>query len=155
MPIDFRFIFSLQSTIVTWIDERLEKRNELIRRNTAVASGAEGLFNDLWKEVFSLLTEAKQKGFGIRTNGSSFERFAWVSNYPPSRDERELKLNLSREEEKVSATICNQVIEFSIDMCEDGVVCLKREGKAVLIQEAAKYILDPLLFPELQAKIIT
>jgi hypothetical protein len=41
---------------------------------------------------------------------------------------------------------------LDLDVCEDGVVCLKLAGSMILIEDAAKRILDPFLFPQLQGR---
>jgi hypothetical protein len=88
----------------------------------------------------------------IETNGGSFARIVKACIPPNWKIPKELKIVLDMTREKISASHDDQIIEFSIDVCDDGVVCLKRDGKRVLIKEAAQLILDPFLFPELQPK---
>ena len=140
---------------MSWIDDRLEQSQKLMERNRAVADSAEGLFNDLWKEISALTKEAHDKGLGIGTNGSEYERVVWASVIPrlgQSTDRRELRIDLHKDREKISVSGSSVPLGLSIDVCDDGVVCLKHNGKRILIQDAARLILDPFFFPELQPK---
>ena len=42
---------------------------------------------------------------------------------------------------------------FEIGICDDGIVCLKRDGNPISGLDAAHTILGPFLFPELQPKV--
>ena len=141
---------------MSWIDERVEQRRRLTERNKAVAEGAEVLFKDLWEEITAQAKEAQEKSVAVGTsNGSAHERIVWAPNVaslaqPTNR--RELKISLSKEREQISVSGTEFSMILSIEVGEDGVVCLKHNGKPVLIQEAARLILDQFLFPELQPK---
>jgi hypothetical protein len=140
---------------MSWIDERVEQRRRLTERNKALAEGAEVLFNDLWEEIDTQTKEAREKSVAVGTNGSAHERIVWAPNVaslaqPTNR--RELKINLRKEREQISVSGTEFSLNLSIDVGEDGVICLKHNGKRVQVQEAARLILDQFLFPELQPK---
>lgn len=140
---------------MSWIDERVEQRRRLTERNKAVAEGAEVLFHDLWEEIAAQTKEAHDKFVQVGTNGSAYERIVWTPNVPSlaqPTNRRELRINLHKEREEISISATEFSLNLSIDVCEDGVICLKHNGKRVLIQEAARLILDQFLFPELQPK---
>ena len=135
---------------MSWIDDDLDKLKKLRLRNNTVKNGAEGIFNDLWDGIVDLTKEATTKGLFVKTNGSPYERVVWASPCPNFQDKGELKITLHREREEISACGPDESIVLSIDMCDDGVVCLKYKGKRVRIEEASRLILEPFLFPELQ-----
>lgn len=140
---------------MSWIDERVEQRRRLAERNKAVGEGAEVLFNDLWEEITAQTKEAQEKSVAVGTSGSAHERIVWapnVSSLAQPTNRRELKISLRKEREQISVSGTEFSMILSIDVGEDGVVCLKHNGKPVLIQEAARLILDQFLFPELQTK---
>jgi hypothetical protein len=145
---------------MSWIDDRVEQRRKVTERNKAVAERAEVLFNDLWEEIAAQTKEAHEKFVavginGVGINGSAHERIVWapnVSSLAQPTNRRELKIHLSKEREQISVSGTEFSMNLSIDVGEDGVVCLKHNGKPVLIKEAARLILDQFLFPELQPK---
>ena len=141
---------------MSWIDERVEQRRRLAERNKALAEGAEVLFNNLWEEITAQAKEAQEKSVAVgTTNGSVHERLVWapnVSSLAQPTNRRELKISLRKEREQIAVSGTEFSMILSIDVGEDGVVCLKHNGKPVLIQEAARLILDQFLFPELQTK---
>ena len=138
-----------------WIDERMEQHRRLMERNRFVADSAESLFDELWKEIAARTKEAHDKGLPAGTDGSAYERIVWASVVPrlsQATNRRELRINLHKQLEDISVTGSDFSLNLSIDVCEDGVICLKHNGKRILIPEAARLILDPFLFPELQPK---
>ena len=140
---------------MSWIDERVEQRRRLVERNKAVAEGAEVLFNDLWQEITAQAKEAQEKSVAVGTDGSAHERIVWapnVASLAQPMNRRELKISLRKEIEQISVSGTEFSMNLSVAVGEDGVVCLKHNGKPVLIQEAARLILDQFLFPELQPK---
>jgi len=141
---------------MSWIDERVEQRRRLAERNKALAEGAEVLFNNLWEEITAQAKEAQEKSVAVGTsNGSAHERIVWapnVSSLAQPTNRRELKISLRKEREQIAVSGTEFSMILSIDVGEDGVVCLKHNGTPVLIQEAARLILDQFLFPELQTK---
>ena len=140
---------------MSWIDERVEQRRKLTERNRAVAEGAEVLFKALWEEISLQTKEAHEKSVPCGINGSGHERIVWtpnVSSLAQPTNRRELKINLLKEREQISVSGTEFSLILSIDVGVDGVVCLKHNGKPVLMQEAARLILDQFLFPDLQPK---
>ena len=133
----------------------MKQREKLMSRNSEVMRGAEGIFNELWDEIVGFAREADAKGMPVKTNGSSFERIVLASEFPYFSNlsrQRNLTITLDRVNEKISASWLDEAIDLLIDVCDDGVICLKHEGKKILLKDAAKLILDPFLFPDLQPK---
>ena len=140
---------------MSWIDERVQQRRRLAERNKAVAEAAEVLFNDLWQEITAQAKEAQEKSVAVGTDGSAHERIVWapnVASLAQPMNRRELKISLRKEIEQISVSGTEFSMNLSVAVGEDGVVCLKHNGEPVLIQEAARLILDQFLFPELQPK---
>ena len=140
---------------MSWIDERVEQRRRLAERNKAVAEAAEVLFNDLWQEITAQAKEAQEKSVAVGTDGSAHERIVWapnVASLAQPMNRRELKISLRKEIEQISVSGTEFSMNLSVAVGEDGVVCLKHNGEPVLIQEAARLILDQFLFPEFQTK---
>jgi hypothetical protein len=140
---------------MSWIDERVQQRRRLAERNKAVAEAAEVLFNDLWEEITAQAKEAQEKSVAVGTDGSAHERIVWapnVASLAQPMNRRELKISLRKEIEQISVSGTEFSMNLSVAIREDGVVCLKHNGEPVLIQEAARLILDQFLFPEFQTK---
>jgi hypothetical protein len=138
-----------------WIEERIEQRRVLNERNKAVKDGAESIFCDLWNEIADLTKQAQSKGLEVKTNGSSFERIVLTPPYHGyDKDQNKLIITLDKTKEKIAVSGPFQSLELAIDVREDGVVCLKYDGKKLLIDKAARMILDPFLFPDLQPKAL-
>ena len=141
---------------MSWIDERVEQRRRLAERNKAVGEGAEVLYRDLWEEITAQTKEAQEKSVAVGTNnGSAHERIVWapnVASLAQPMNRRELKISLRKEIEQISVSGTEFSMNLSVAVGEDGVVCLKHNGEPVLIQEAARLILDQFLFPEFQTK---
>jgi len=137
---------------MTWISGRLEQRKKLIDRRNAVANNAENLFGELWIAIITCTTEAKASGLAVETNGTSLERVVAACTPPDPHKRKELRIKLDKYGEKVTVSESGRETEFLIDVCDDGVICLKLDGKQVTIQDAARLILDPFLFPDLQSE---
>jgi hypothetical protein len=155
---------------MTWIDDdagelqrQKESAAELAARNSQIANCAEKIFNDLWKEVVARIAEAKSKGnyhaVKLITNGDPFERrisgHCIIVPQPvkPSASYSEPKyvtIKLTADHLKIEVTgLHKTTIYLLLDICDDGVVLPKYEGECKTIQEAARLILRPVLFPEL------
>jgi len=82
---------------MSWIDERIAQQEKLDAYKSAVASGAEGIFEDLWNEIVAQIKEAESKGLQVGTRGEPDERIVWASNLRKSGNPRELKIRLHKE----------------------------------------------------------
>ena len=157
---------------MTWIDEdaaelrRLqESAAELAARNQQIANSAEKIYNDLWREVIERIAEAKGKGFpsaaNLITNGDPYERRIFNHRIvvpqpvkPPatSSSPKYVTIKLTADHLRIEVTgLKSTALYLLLDMGEDGVVLPKFEGEYKTIQEAARLILRPVLFPELFA----
>jgi len=146
---------------LTWIDDRLAERQKRNEHEQLIADYAEKIFNDLWGEIKRSVEEAKTKQIPVYTNDAPYERAVFLSvtgltrhaqvfgeqasqqQSPPKR----LDIKLAKDNSGI--TISGPPGKLSFDVCEDKVVCLKCGEKQISIHDAARAILDPFLFPEL------
>ena len=128
---------------MTWIDDRLAQWTRKKENDRAIADCAEAIFNELWDEVKQFVHEANSKGFQLTTNGSPHQRVIQCRG-------EVLRITLNRDAEVISveAPTFNFTLSFAVG--NDGVVGLKCNEKRVSLFQAARLVLDPFLFPDLQ-----
>lgn len=141
---------------MTWIDDRLAQRQAEQERQRKIFAGSEPLFRGLWTEIEALATEASGKGFKLWLEGSdvlgrsSFEHRITMATATPGGP-ADLTISVNREKGLIVAKGDNVNVRFTVDIGEDGNVCLKRaDGKEVSLITAAIDVLDPFLFPDLR-----
>ena len=144
---------------MTWIDDRLAERAMRDKRTELILSNAEEIFNNLWKEIKRSVDEAKSKQLPVSANGSPYERVILIPDpiQPPraafgeevSRSPVSKRLRVKLEKDASEITVDGPPHKIAIDVCDDNVVCLKINGKPTSLPDAARAILDPFLFPEL------
>jgi hypothetical protein len=132
---------------MSWLDDQIREDEERQTQETAIAREAPKIYQVLWDGLIQIVNEAKKKGFVLKPTGSNMERSIQLvyDNENPRR------MNLvSRDKRTLTADISGgRTIKFSFAICEDGVVCLKNEGKPISIEDAAHAIMKPFLFPDL------
>jgi hypothetical protein len=116
---------------MTWINERLIQRQALRERSALVREHAIPIYEALWQKIVERVDEARRESFPLVTMGSLQDRRVVLAPAGCARGSHGLKL------------------EFVLDVCPDGVVCLKFHGERIGEDEAAIEILDAFLFPEL------
>ena len=155
---------------MSWIDEdaaelrRLrESAAELAARNAQIANCAEKIYNDLWEELVACIVEAKKKGnphaTNLVTNGDPYERrFVGREIIVPQpikpgasfSTPKHVVVKLTADRLKIEVGGLRKTpLYLLLDICEDGVVLPKYEGECKTIQDAARVILRPIIFPEL------
>lgn len=105
---------------------------------------------DLWAKMNAYITEATQKGFTLRTNGSLYDRV--VEHEVPMGQRPLLNLALDVTRELISAKQQGRPhfeFIFVLDVCPDGVVCLKYSDEQIQTEDTAVRLLKQFLFPEL------
>ena len=133
---------------MTWIDDRIAERKERQQNNNLIIAGAETLFTSLWEEIVSEVEEAKQKGFLLTTNGSTFEKEIRMGSVAPPARTSTLRISLKTDKHLVEVHYDRaEDIAFTLDVSKDNVVCLKKDGQQELLHDVAREILDPFLFP--------
>ncbi|MGA8216525.1 MAG: hypothetical protein WB799_23260 [Candidatus Sulfotelmatobacter sp.] len=155
---------------MSWIDDdaaelqrQRESAAELAARNSQIANCAEKIYNDLWTELVARIAEAKSKGnynaAELITNGDPYERRIFnhrivvpqpVKPGTSSSSPKYVVVKLVADHLKIEvAGLRKTPIYLLLDICDDGVVLPKYEGECKTIQEAAKLILRPVIYPEL------
>lgn len=134
---------------MNWIDERIAERDNNARRDQLIRGSAEKIFNNLWQEVEMWIAEANNKGFALMTNGDPYERIVLQPVIPKAGQSRSnpRKLTIKIVDKKaIVATAEGMDIRLDLDLCANDVVCLKREGVQVSMDEAGRMLLEPFLF---------
>ncbi|MGZ6311454.1 MAG: hypothetical protein ACXWOH_12535 [Bdellovibrionota bacterium] len=131
---------------MSWIDDDLAKVKRVHERRTAILQHSRKLYDDLWEELTARLSEAREKGIGSDTNGSPSERVIIIK----AGEWKEIHFALSQSLSSIAIS-GDKSQAFEIDTDKDNVVCLTHNGKVVSIPDAARLILEPLIFPELAA----
>jgi hypothetical protein len=133
-----------------WIESRLAAHQKSVDDLRTIWSGSEILFTHLWEEIVELAKFAESKDMRISTNGSPHERTVLMGMYPvgnqSSAHPRALKIALKQDRRKISASSDAGNIEFSVAVCDDGVICLKDDLFPVSTRDAARKIMEPFLF---------
>jgi hypothetical protein len=132
---------------MSWIEDRLKERKTESDRIAKIAPYTEIMYGNLWNEVIRCVTEAQSAGFRLFTNETTFERILRLTKLP-SGNLKELIITLNRQQRTILVVAPSRRVEFGMDLCPDGVVCLQHDGKEIMIPDAAKLILDPFFFPE-------
>ena len=65
---------------------------------------------------------------------------------------RECVIKFETKRNEITARGTGVDVKFSIDVCDDGVICLKRNGERISLEDAAGLILRPFAYPELYEK---
>jgi hypothetical protein len=129
-----------------WIDERLTQRKALSERNRLLDEHAAEIYAAVWKEMMAFVEEAKSKGFvDLLANGTAQNRRLILGTPENSRT-----LTLTMTDKRA---IRAGSLSFELDICDGGIVCLKHDGEQVSERDAARLILDPFLFPELNPAV--
>ena len=138
---------------MNWIDDRLQQCNETWARSAQIEQAAEKIFNNIWDAITPLVEEAKTKGIKALTNGHPYERTVVLSVGAPlirsSGNPRIMVMKLEKDKHCILVSGMQPNIQLDMDVCDDGVVCVKINGKRFSIGDASVYILDRFFFPDL------
>jgi len=135
---------------VTWIERRMADLEEFRKRKSAIRERAVDIYEALWKEITGHVEEAERKGFAISTNGALRKRSVLLEKKNKPGQFFELEIILVDAKDRIRATGDRVDFFLDLDLCPDGVVCLKLTGNQISVEDAAIRVLDPFLFPELQ-----
>lgn len=135
---------------MSWIEERLSQRKEATRNSRMIADSAPKLYESLWACISSLIGEAKANGFPLETNGFAYERTVFMTMHPSTQKQPpKLEIALQPDNKKLNITGIKKPFSLSLAICDDGVVCFADGDKGLSIEETARRILEPFLFPEI------
>jgi len=137
---------------MTWFERRLADLEEHKRRLALIKQNAPAIYQQVWDEVVQHIREAKAKGWPVDTNGEPRKRAVMLQKQNKSGDWL-LQVILADGKERIRVKGDLGIdFHFELDICEDGVVCLKLDGSRIHVEDAAIAILDPFLFPQLQPR---
>ncbi len=141
---------------MSWMEDRSREVKELERRTQEIAAEAPKLYESLWEEIAANVKEAQTKKLlplEPLTNGSGHDRIVRIP-VPPQRQEtlaapKELHIRLSKDKQTIVASGHGVNVKLDLDICDDGIVCLKSAGQRISIQQAVILLLDQFFFPQL------
>jgi hypothetical protein len=129
---------------MTWIESRIADGEEWRARNANIRAHAVEIYEALIK---SHVEEAEQKGFAESTNGAPRKSKVSLEKENKSGNCWELQVSLMEAKDRIRAVEGRVDLSFDLDVCPDGVVCLKFAGTPISIRDAAIRVLDPFCFP--------
>lgn len=140
-----------------WLEKRITEAQALKQRDALIRSSAPAIYRSLWTELTLIVEDAKNRSFPIFTNGEAHSRLIKLSQDPPTGGDgigrpKELRIVLEKDRQRIVASGAGVKVILDLDVCSDGVVCLKLGGDQIHLEDAAEKIMDPFLFPELQPK---
>jgi hypothetical protein len=138
---------------MSWIDERIAERKALNARRKAIKEGAPAIYQALWDYIVDLLKEEAAASLGASSNGSPEDRVVSIPmTNPKGGDRPELHIRLSRREPQITVSGPGINLTFKFERFEDDLVSLEIGDSKISIEDAARKILDPFLFPDLPRK---
>lgn len=134
------------------MDDASRKATAAKDRERAIIEHETELYESLWSELKQHIESAKTKGFPrLHTNGTDLARVVTLpTDDPLDNMPNTLTLALSKATHEIQAigSFGYEYIKLQIDVCGDGFVCLKLQGKQLSLKEAAIRILWPFLYPD-------
>lgn len=141
---------------MSFIDDAIAQRKALKERALQISAHGEKIFADMWTRMGGYIDEARRKNpeeFHISTNGSLFDRIVESQIIPAGATEmhrEKFNLTLDAREEQITAKGDGKVnFTFNLDICQDGVVCLKFKNEPIGTDDAVVKILRRFFFPDL------
>jgi hypothetical protein len=139
---------------MNWLDACAIERNRRDAHSKEIAMRGLEVFESLWRDVVRWIEEAKTKGHLLSTNGATESRTVNLEFEPLNAHAmlfpKVLKIDLAKDRSVISAVFPDAEgdIEFLLHICDDGVICMKHEGKRIYSTDAAILILRRFIFPE-------
>ena len=141
---------------MTWIDSEIARLKRQRERHAMIRSEATKVYDALWDELVARITEARNTSYlpGFDTNGSLYDRRIVIPVFPPpgrhSADPKYIEVTLTEDREGITAIGAGLNLLFALDLCPGDIVCIKYNGQKTNIEEAARLVLHPLFFPDLE-----
>jgi hypothetical protein len=141
---------------VRWLEDRIAESAALQARSKYITDSAMEVYEFLWREIMQVIEDARKHKFPLFTDVSFDDRVISLSvdPGPPAthRNRDELHVRLAADKHSITAVGPRVNIVLNLDICEDGIVCLKSKGEHIAVKDAAIKILDCFLFPDLPRK---
>jgi hypothetical protein len=138
---------------IQWIDEALKQSRDLSYLNGEIQKHAPIVHQSLWDEIYAELCVLVDKAERFRpcgTNGDSNDRILYKVN-PRGGYRIELHVKLSKGRDELLVNGDGVDVTFRIEKMKDGTFGLTYNGEEETYEEAAKRIMKPFLFPELNS----
>jgi hypothetical protein len=137
---------------MNWIERRLADLEAHQQRNAAIRERAVEIYEALWREIVGHVGDAQAKGIAVSTNGAPRKRVVKLGKQNLSGGYWEAEVSLPDSKDRIRAKGDRVDLIFMLDVCPDGVVCLRCStgAESISIEDAAIAILDPFLFPQLR-----
>jgi hypothetical protein len=140
---------------MNWIDDDIAKRKRRNEVATLIVSGAEQVYDELWNEIAACVKYANEKlaPATMGTNGLPHNRVVWLSE---ARKHTVLRIELVTERSEIAVMVDDSTFRLTlrIGVCSGDIVCLKLDDRKVDYREAAQLILEPFMFPDVQATTV-
>ena len=137
-----------------WVSTRQKELKDWVHKNQTIFDDSVTVYEALWNQIVTDITEAKAEGFPVDTNGGGYSRKIRLQRLPlasPNEAKTEVIVQLASDRRSISVKgNFYQDIVFALDVCSSGYTCLKFTGTEISIQDCSQKILDPMLFPQLR-----
>ena len=125
-----------------WFDERFAKFQKAVSERDTVCMEAEEVYNEVWKSVLEIVKKAKAHNIPISVNG--FHLHYKVILYSST-----VEIRLRADKCAIEASFRDDpIITLALRVCEDGTVCIRHGGKRITQSEAARVIMEQLVFDD-------
>jgi hypothetical protein len=134
-----------------WIEQGLDDWRKASSDLQVVTESADGIFTQLWEDIKEIVIAAEKQGIRLMTNGSPQKRVVIMlanSSFfgKPLPADRKLAIDLAADRSSIVARSDAGEIHLKIEVCSDGVVCLKYQSHPITSRDAAKDIMQDFLF---------
>jgi hypothetical protein len=140
--------------VTHWIDERIQEHYEVESRKCKIETEAPKIFNALWTYILDDIRHANRTEYVgtlhlITQGNAALHDMEIIKPYSP--EPKRVKVTMSEDNHTINISGAVRY-KFAFDLCRGDAVCLKdAEGNEIQLRAASRRILDPLLFPHLQA----
>ncbi len=136
---------------MTWIDDTEKHLADITKRDGQIRTDADVLFKGLWDELKANVADARRitRFASLETNGNPEARIIKMQVPGPVAMPREksVRISLMKDEHRIVTNDGVVDVVIDIDVCDDGVTCLKINGSQASYAEVAIAILRPFLYP--------
>jgi hypothetical protein len=131
-----------------WIEQKLSEWRKMQGDLMAIEGAADSIFEQLWDDIAESARAADLHGMGIKTNGMPRHRTVIMAKPMIARmtADRKLAIDLADDRRRITTNSDAGNRDFTIEICPDGVVCLKLLSQRISIQDAAKEVMEDFLF---------
>jgi hypothetical protein len=132
-----------------WIEQKLSEWRKMQGDLMAIEGAADSIFEQLWDDIAESARVADLHGMGIKTNGMPRHRTVIMAQplmVPRMAADRRLTIDLVENRRRITTNSDAGNKDFTIEICPDGVVCLKLLSQRISIQDAAREVMEDFLF---------